>query len=89
MRTTLLLLFLIFLANSAKITEITGTGKVNSKNARVGMRIIEGDTVTADDESEIFIYIDEGEGLVIKNGSTMIMGPKKLEKSCKDSTSTD
>lgn len=80
MRTLFFLLSLCFLVNSATITQITGSGKVNSKPVKVGMRIVEGDTITADDESVIYILISEGTGVSIKNGSTMIMGediPKK------------
>lgn len=80
MRTMLLLLFFVFLANSAKITQITGTGKVNSKAAKVGMNISEGDTVTVDDESEIYISISDGTGFSIKNGSTMVMGQENPKK---------
>lgn len=80
MRIPLLLTILVITAHSAKITQITGTGNVNSKDAKVGMNITEGDTVTADDESEIYVAIDEGTGFSIKNGSSMIMGEEEPKK---------
>lgn len=80
MRSILFLLILVLSANSAKITQITGAGRVNSKRAKLGMTIVEGDTITADDESEIYISITEGSGVTIKNGSTMIMGEEDCGK---------
>lgn len=84
MKTILLLLILIFSTNSATITQITGSGKVNDKDAKVGMKVVEGDTITAADESEIYIVISEGTGITIKNGSTMIMGEENLKRKSKN-----